>query len=116
MPPDAAFPQGIADGIAGFPGRQPAERVLEQLHHLHFESGGDQIIGELAADQSGAQHHHPAAPGNGVAKARVIVEVVHRYGGVGVPGQIEPYWIGPQCQHQLAVIQGFTVQVQLLRL
>jgi len=61
MPGDTAFLEGPTDRLSGLAWREPAERVVKQLDNLDLVAGGHQVIGELAADQPGAENHHSAA-------------------------------------------------------
>ena len=74
------------------------------VEHRHRVAGRDQIVRELAADQSGPQQQHAALPFDALAKEGVIVKIVD---GQDVGRAITAHrWdkgAGPNGQHQLAV-------------
>ena len=96
--------------------QQSSQGARRRIDHLHLETGNDQVVGELTADQACAHDQHAGTRLQAFAQQRIVFELVDRQHLVGrVALQRNADRVCAMRQHQLAVVQHALVGVQLPR-
>ena len=110
-------PQAFQTGLHGGSGRrmeQAGHDLFARRHQLDLQAAKQQVIGELAADQPGAEDQHALFAGGGAAKARVVFQVVDRQDQrLGITLDRHANRLGAPGQYQVAVGYGFLTNPQL---
>ena len=90
--------------------------MIGDIDHINVVPRHDEIIGEFAADQTGADNHDVFSAFKQCMKTPVIIKVVDGDNGICcIARDGKPNLFSAQRQHQLRIGQGFITDVHRVR-
>ena len=116
MPAHPQRGEAVGQALAGFNREQTLQRPVAQMHHVDREPGLRQIVGELAADQSAAEHGDALLAVDGAAEGGVFGQVIHRQHRIrAVADEAVRNRVGAEGENQFAVFEFTVLGVESLR-
>ncbi|MCY1515791.1 hypothetical protein D9M68_503930 [compost metagenome] len=95
--------------------QQTGHHLFARCDQLDLITAKAEVVGELAADQAGAQQQHTLLASRGAAKTRIVFQVVDREDRIlRVAFDRHTDHLGPPGQHQVAIGHGLFADPQLL--